>query len=67
MIDLDDFDKLPPAMQKQVRRHFQNLVDEGIRSGEKHGWIPGDVAMKRIEERLQRRFKRPSHHGNDRQ
>lgn len=51
--------QLPPELLDRVRSHFSQLVDEGIRSGEEHGWIDGPEAVKRLRQRLDDRFGRP--------
>ena len=44
--------QLEPALLERPRSHSQNLIDEGIRSVEEHGWIDGDKAMRCLRKRL---------------
>ena len=52
--DLSDAEKarLDPDLVAKARNYFQNLVNEGLRTAEEEGWIDGDMAMRRLRDRL---------------
>ena len=47
---------LPQALKDQARAHFSALVEEGVRSGEKEGWVDGNAVMEKLGARLKNRF-----------
>ncbi len=55
--DLSEAEKarLDPALIAKARKHFQGLLDEGLRAAEEQGWIDGEKAMRRLRGRLSER------------
>lgn len=51
----EETERLPPELLERARKGLRRLFDEGKRSGEEQGWIPGDVAMRRLAEQIERR------------
>jgi len=51
---------LPDELKERVRGYFQKLVEDGLRSAEKHGWLDGPKALaevgRRVVERRQNRL-----------
>ncbi|MFG0285882.1 MAG: type II toxin-antitoxin system ParD family antitoxin [Phycisphaerales bacterium JB039] len=47
--------RLPAGLLDRARDRLRELLDEGVRSGEEHGWIDGDEAMRRLRRRGKRR------------
>lgn len=46
--------RLDPALLERAKAHLQELIDEGIRSGEEQGWVDGAQAMQAIRNRAGR-------------
>src|SRR5690606_12967662 len=42
----EETERLPPELLERARKGLRRLFDEGKRSGDEHGWIPGDEAMR---------------------
>jgi putative addiction module CopG family antidote len=51
--------QLPPELIESVRAHFDQLIAEGIRSGEEEGWIDGQEVMIRLRHHVKDRFGSP--------
>lgn len=43
---------LPAELKTRVQNHFRELIDEGLRSAERDGWIDGPEAVEKMLERI---------------
>lgn len=46
----EETERLPPELLERAKERIRGLIEEGIRSGEEHGWIPAEEVKRRLEE-----------------
>ena len=51
-------ERLPRELIERARAHFDQVIEEGLRSGEEDGWIDGEEAVSRLRQRVKDRFER---------
>lgn len=45
-------ERLPPELIERARAHFDQVIEEGLRSGEDEGWIDGEEAVSRLRHHI---------------